>query len=83
MLLFGALGYLMRKFEYEPAPLVLAFVIGPMLEKAMRQSLIMSGGSVSIFFMRPISLVLMIMLLLIVLSHIATFVFKRDRVAPN
>jgi putative tricarboxylic transport membrane protein len=83
MMIFGFVGYLIKKFEYEPAPLVLAFVIGPMLEKAMRQSLIMSGGSVSIFFMRPISLVLMILLLLIVLSHIATAVFKRDRVAPN
>jgi putative tricarboxylic transport membrane protein len=79
MLIFGLVGYLMKKFEYEPAPLVLAFVIGPMFEKALRQSLIMSGGNMSIFFSRPISLILIVLVLLTVLSHIATIMFKRDR----
>jgi len=55
MLLFGVVGYLMRKFEYEPAPLVLAYVLAPMLENALRQSLILSGGSFGIFMVRPIS----------------------------
>jgi len=57
MLLFGALGYLMRKFGYEAAPLVLAYVLGPMLEQALRQSLLMSKGRFSIFVARPISAV--------------------------
>ena len=55
MLLFGGLGYLMRKFEYEPAPLVLAFVLSPILEQALRQSLKLSSGNFAIFFTRPIS----------------------------
>lgn len=55
MLLFGVVGYLMRKFEYEPAPLVLAYVLSPLLENALRQSLILSGGSFGIFMARPIS----------------------------
>jgi putative tricarboxylic transport membrane protein len=55
MLLCGVVGYLMRKFEYEPAPLVLAYVLAPMLENALRQSLILSGGSFGIFMVRPIS----------------------------
>jgi len=55
MILFGIFGYLMKKFDYEPAPLVLAYVLGPMLEQAMRQSLRMSNGSFTIFFTRPIS----------------------------
>jgi putative tricarboxylic transport membrane protein len=55
MLLFGGVGYLMRKFEYEPAPLVLAYVLAPMLENALRQSLILSSGSFGIFMSRPIS----------------------------
>ncbi len=55
MLFFGFLGYLMRKFEYEPAPLVLAFVLGPMMETALRQSLIISDGGFLIFLTRPIS----------------------------
>ncbi len=54
MLIFGVVGYILRKFKYEEAPLVLAFVLGPMLERAFRQSLIMSNGSLSIFFTRPI-----------------------------
>jgi putative tricarboxylic transport membrane protein len=55
MLLFGVVGYLMRKFDYEPAPMVLAYVLTPLLENALRQSLILSGGSFGIFMVRPIS----------------------------
>ena len=55
MLLFGVVGYLMSKFGYEPAPLVLAFVLTPLLENALRQSLILSDGTLGIFFTRPIS----------------------------
>ena len=44
ILLFGAVGYLMRRFDYEPAPLVLAFVLTPIMENALRQSLILSSG---------------------------------------
>jgi putative tricarboxylic transport membrane protein len=55
MIIFGVIGYVMKKCQYEPAPLVLAYVLGPMLEKSMRQSLIISNGSFKIFFVRPIS----------------------------
>src|SRR4030042_626713 len=55
MILFGILGYLMKKYDYAPAPLVLAFILGPMFENAFRQSLILSGGSPLIFFTRPIA----------------------------
>ncbi len=55
MIFFGMAGYLMKKFDYEPAPLVLAFVLGPMFENAFRQSLILSKGSPVIFFSRPIA----------------------------
>ena len=57
MVLFGVLGYLMRKFGYEPAPLVLAFVLGPMLENNLRKSLMLSQGDFTIFVERPISAV--------------------------
>lgn len=60
MVLFGILGYLMRKFRYETAPVVLALVLGGMMEPALHRSLIMSNGSFMIFFMRPISSVLVI-----------------------
>ncbi len=55
MVIFGVLGYLMRKFGYEAAPLVLAFVLGPMLENNLRKSLILSHGDFTIFVERPIS----------------------------
>ena len=55
MLIFGVIGYLMKKLSLEAAPMVLAFVLGPMLETALRQALIKSRGSFSIFFTRPIS----------------------------
>ena len=70
MILFGIVGYLMKKFEFEGAPLILAFVLSPLLENAFRQSLIMSHGGLSIFFTRPISLVLFIIAALILISSL-------------
>jgi len=55
MMIFGVMGYIMRKCDYEPAPLVLAYVLGRRLEQALRQSLMMSNGSFGIFVSRPIS----------------------------
>ena len=55
MLIFGIVGYLMRKLDYPMAPAVLAIVLGPLAEPAMRQSLIGSHGDFMIFFARPIS----------------------------
>jgi putative tricarboxylic transport membrane protein len=54
-IIFSLVGLLMKKFAFEPAPLVLAFVLGPLLETALRRSLILSDGSVLIFLQRPIS----------------------------
>ena len=55
MLLFGVVGYVFKKLDYPLAPLVLALVLGDIAENALRQSLIMSQGSLAIFFTRPIS----------------------------
>jgi putative tricarboxylic transport membrane protein len=62
---FGIAGYLMKKLKFEGAPLVMAFVLGPMLELNLRRSLIVSDGSFSIFFARPISAAILILALLI------------------
>ena len=67
MIIFGGIGYLMKKFGYEGAPLVLAFVLSPMMENAFRQSLIMSAGGFGIFLSRPISLGLLIVTLVLLL----------------
>ena len=55
MLVMGVVGYLLRKFDFDPAPLVLGLVIAPTFEMSLRQSLIMSNGAWTIFFERPIS----------------------------
>ena len=55
MLLFGIMGYLMRKLNYPVAPAVLAIVLGPLAERSLRQSLLSSQGDVLVFFERPIS----------------------------
>jgi putative tricarboxylic transport membrane protein len=60
MLVFGVLGYAMNKLGYSPAALVLALVLGPLAERALRQSLIISDAGMGIFFLRPISAVLMV-----------------------
>jgi putative tricarboxylic transport membrane protein len=56
MCFFGVIGYAMVKGGFPPAPLVLGFILGPMLENHLRQALVMSGGSFVIFVSRPISL---------------------------
>ncbi len=59
MILFGLVGYVFKKLDYPLAPLVLALVLGEMAENALRQSLIMSQGSLGIFFTRPIAATIM------------------------
>ncbi len=74
---FGLFGYLLRKLKFEPGPLVLAFVLGPMVEQSMRQSLLMSGGSFSIFVTRPISGALIGLFAVLAAGQAAVMVYKR------
>ncbi|MDR7419711.1 MAG: tripartite tricarboxylate transporter permease [Armatimonadota bacterium] len=60
MLVIGVVGYLLRKLEFDPGPLLLAFVLGPIMERSLRQSLLMSAGSPAIFVTRPIAALLLI-----------------------
>ncbi len=84
MFLFGVVGYLLRKFEYEPAPLVLAYVLTPLLENALRQSLILSGGSFNIFVARPISAVCLAMAAALLLSSVLPMIRKkRERIVAE
>jgi putative tricarboxylic transport membrane protein len=71
-IVFGLAGYLMKKFSYEPAPLVLGLVIGPLLETAIRRSMIMSRGSYLIFFTRPIAAVFIALALIMLISPLIT-----------
>jgi putative tricarboxylic transport membrane protein len=82
MILFGIVGYVMQKFGFEPAPLVLAYVLSPMLETAVRQSLSISGGSFMIFFSRPISLVCMLLFAGLLMFQIYSYVKKKSPIIP-
>jgi putative tricarboxylic transport membrane protein len=73
MLIFGVIGYVFKKLDYPLAPLVLALVLGDMSENALRQSLIMSQGSLAIFFTRPIAGVL---------TAVAIFFFVMPALTP-
>jgi putative tricarboxylic transport membrane protein len=79
MLFFGGLGYLMKKYEYDAAPLVLAFILGPMLETALRQSLIVSHGSLYIFLQRPYSLISLISALIFLVLPLIPFIRKKRK----
>ncbi len=56
---FGIIGYLLRKVGFEPGPMIMSFILAPLIENSMRQSLLLSQGSPAIFFTRPISGILM------------------------
>jgi len=68
MVIFGTMGYILRKFDYEEAPLILAFILGSMLETAFRQSLVISKGHLSIFLVRPLSCVFLMIAALLFIS---------------
>jgi putative tricarboxylic transport membrane protein len=76
--IFGVVGYVMKRFNIEAAPLVLALILGPLLEDHLRRSLLISKGSFLIFVTRPISASFMIVSILILASS-----FLRIRVPKN
>jgi putative tricarboxylic transport membrane protein len=77
MLIAGILGFLMKKYGYPIAPLLLAYVLAPTLEKNFRQALLISDGSVLIFFQKPIAAVLVIFLLITVTSPLIRVIIGR------
>jgi putative tricarboxylic transport membrane protein len=84
MLGCGIIGYVMKKLRYDTPPLVLAFVLGPMLEYYLKSSLMLSHGSFQIFFSRPISAgCLILTFLLLALPILKTFRRKREVIADK
>jgi TctA family transporter len=58
---FGVVGYLFYKLRCEPAPLILGFILGPMMEENLRRAMLLSRGDATVFFTRPLSLTLLLM----------------------
>jgi putative tricarboxylic transport membrane protein len=75
----GVLGYILRKFDFDPAPLVLGLVITPLFELSLRQSLVMSDGNYVIFLQRPIAATLFVVAFaLLALSIVSAFLKRKD-----
>jgi putative tricarboxylic transport membrane protein len=70
LVIFGLVGFVCKKLGYEPAPLILAFILGPKIEMSLRQSLIMSEGSFTILVTRPISAFFIAVTLFIMVSAV-------------
>ena len=68
LIVFGVLGYIFRKIDWPLAPMILALILGPMAEKALRTSLEMSGGDLSILISRPVAVVLLSIAALVLLA---------------
>jgi putative tricarboxylic transport membrane protein len=79
MLIMGVVGYGLKKFSFDPAPLVLGLVIAPIFEMSLRQALIMSDGTWMIFLQRPVALVLILVsLVLLGLAAMSYFARRKD-----
>ncbi|OHE25305.1 MAG: transporter [Syntrophus sp. RIFOXYC2_FULL_54_9] len=83
VVIFGVIGYLMRKYEYETPPLILAFVLGNRIEVSLRQSFLLSDGSPLIFFQRPISLVFMLVAAFLLVSPMIPAIKKKKSVLDD
>ena len=79
MFLSGILGYLLVKNDYPTAPMLLSFVLAKLLESNMRKAFIISGGSLGIFFTRPITCVLMLIFLAFICTPVVKAVLKKAR----
>jgi putative tricarboxylic transport membrane protein len=78
MSVMGALGYLLRKFDFETAPVVLGVVLAPIIEVSFRQSLAMSDGSYSIFIQRPVSVIFLASAVVMILLALKPL-FRKER----
>ncbi|OZI71053.1 tripartite tricarboxylate transporter permease [Bordetella genomosp. 12] len=79
---FGAIGYIFMRLGMEPAPLMLGFILGPMLEENFRRAMLLSRGDFGIFVTRPISGTLLGVIALIILFQFRGFLRKRKQVEP-
>lgn len=82
MVIFGVVGYVLRKLQFELGPLLLAFVLGRILERSLRQALLISRGDVLVFFSRPISAVFMAIVILMIIAPIFMALYRRFKTQP-
>ena len=76
-LFVGILGYLLRKFDFQLAPMVIGLVLGPLIEKHLREGLFMSLGELSVFYSSPIAITIWVLVLLILSIGIQRALIER------
>jgi len=76
MVLFGVVGYVLRKLRFELGPILLAFVLGRILERSLRQALLISRGDISIFVTKPISAALLGIAVAMILGTICVSLYR-------
>ena len=76
---FSAIGYLLAVFRFSPAPLLLGFVLGPMMEENFRRALLLARGDLMVFVERPISASLIVLSLLVLFGPAASELLRRGR----
>lgn len=74
---FGVLGYVFRKLDCEPAPMLLGFILGPMMEENLRRALLISKGDPMVFATRPISAVMLVMALALLVTVLAPAIRRK------
>ncbi|RPH38950.1 MAG: hypothetical protein EHM91_13075, partial [Planctomycetota bacterium] len=74
---FGLLGYAMKKLKYPVVPLILAMVLGTLVEKSLRQALVLSAGSFDVFYTRPITAGFLLIALLAYCSPLIRMALKK------
>jgi putative tricarboxylic transport membrane protein len=79
MLISGIIGYFMYRYDFPVSPVILALILGPMLEANLRRSLVLSDGSISILFTRPISLTLIILAVITLFYPLIIKLFKSKK----
>jgi putative tricarboxylic transport membrane protein len=83
MFLFGLVGYIMKKLKFDSPPLVLAFVLGPLVEYYFKSALMFSRGSFTVFFTRPISLVCLAITAAILAWSILSGLRRKSKIIPR
>jgi putative tricarboxylic transport membrane protein len=79
LLLFGVLGFVMKKLAFPLAPFILAFILGEMMETALRQSLTLANGNWMVFVAKPVSVIMLTIAALLLISPLVMFIVKKFR----
>jgi putative tricarboxylic transport membrane protein len=83
MMVFGVAGYFLRKAKFPPAPLVLAMILGRILERSFLQSLQVSAADLSIFIQEPISATLLLVTAFVMLTPAARWLWRQRHPTPT